>query len=166
MNFNHLRYFLKTAEYLNYTKAAEELLIARQSLRQAISSLEEEVGKPLFVNVRNKLTLTEYGSYLTISGQKVLQEYEKMEEGIRRLVQGSSHLKIGYSQSLFPFILPNTEKILKSFKTRFPDIDLQMVIMDNDTVISSVVDGTMDVGCVLQFPCQRKNCRRKTTVSA
>ena len=159
MNFNHLRYFLKTAEYLNYTKAAEELLIARQSLRQAISSLEEEVGKPLFVNVRNKLTLTEYGSYLTISGQKVLQEYEKMEEGIRRLVQGSSNLKIAYSQSLFPFILPNTEKILKSFKTRFPDIDLQMVIMDNDTVISSVVDGTIDVGCVLQFPCQRKNCR-------
>ena len=75
MNFNHLRYFLKTAEYLNYTKAAEELLIARQSLRQAISSLEEEIGKPLFVNVRNKLTLTDYGSYLTVSGKKILQEY-------------------------------------------------------------------------------------------
>ena len=159
MNFNHLKYFLKTAEYLNYSKAAEELLVARQSLLQAISSLEEEVGKPLFANVRNKLSLTEYGSFLYISGGKILMEYEKMQEGLMRLVQGASSLRIGYSQSLFPFILPNTEKILKSFNAKFPDIDLRMERTDNDTVISAVQNGAFDVGCVLQLPCQRENCR-------
>ena len=45
MNITQLKYFLKTAELMNYSKAAEELLIARQSLRQSVGALEDEIGK-------------------------------------------------------------------------------------------------------------------------
>ena len=58
----------KTAELLNYSRAAEDLLIARQSLRQSVGALEEEIGKPLFVNTKNHLSLTEYGEYLYVAG--------------------------------------------------------------------------------------------------
>ena len=61
MNIAQLKYFIKTAELLNYSRAAEDLLIARQSLRQSVGALEEEIGKPLFVNTKNHLSLTEYG---------------------------------------------------------------------------------------------------------
>ena len=62
MDITQLRYFLKTAELLNYTRASEALFITRQSLRQAIGAMESEIGQPLFVNTRNKLSLTEYGA--------------------------------------------------------------------------------------------------------
>ena len=61
MNIAQLKYFLKTAELLNYSKASEELLIARQSLRQSIGALGEEIGKLLFIKTKNHLSLTEYG---------------------------------------------------------------------------------------------------------
>ena len=64
MDITQLRYFLKTAETLNYTRAAEGLFITRQSLRQALGNLEKEIGAPLFRNEKNHLSLTEYGEYL------------------------------------------------------------------------------------------------------
>lgn len=72
MNISQLRYFLKTAELLNYTQAAEALFITRQSLRQAIASMEEELGVPLFDITHNHLTLTGEGDYLRISAAKVI----------------------------------------------------------------------------------------------
>ena len=60
-NVAQLKYFLKTTELLNYSRAAEELLIARQSLRQSIGTLGEEIGKLLFIKTKNHLSLTEYG---------------------------------------------------------------------------------------------------------
>lgn len=60
-NVAQLKYFLKTTELLNYSRAAEELLIARQSLRQSVGALWEEIGKLLFIKTKNHLSLTEYG---------------------------------------------------------------------------------------------------------
>ena len=60
-NVAQLKYFLKTTELLNYPRAAEELLIARQSLRQSVGALGEEIGKLLFIKTKNHLSLTEYG---------------------------------------------------------------------------------------------------------
>lgn len=158
INYTHLVYFVKTAEKLNFTRAAEDLFITRQSLRQAISSLEKEIGKPLFRNEKNRLSLTEYGVYLYAEGKKVLLSFEKLQTGIARLVQGTSTLRIGYSRSLFPFILPNTEKSLQEFQKEFPDLTLKVEQMDNDDAISAVMDGRLDAGCVLQFPSVRENC--------
>lgn len=60
-NVAQLKYFLKTTELLNYSRATEELLIARQSLRQSVGALGEEIGKLLFIKTKNHLSLTEYG---------------------------------------------------------------------------------------------------------
>ena len=60
-NLAQLKYSLKTTELLNYSRAAEELLITRQSLRQSVGALGEEIGKLLFIKTKNHLSLTEYG---------------------------------------------------------------------------------------------------------
>ena len=159
MNITQLRYFLKTAEYMNYSKAADALYIARQSLRQAIAVMEEEIGKPLFENVRNKLTLTEYGAYLNTAGRDALRAFDEMERGLVSLTAGAVRLRIGFSMSLFPFILPDNELILRGFQGGFPDIRLQVEQMENDAVIRAVEDGQLDAGCILQMPCRREGCR-------
>ena len=159
MNITQLRYFLKTAEYLNYSRAAEELLIARQSLRQSLSALEDEIGKPLFTNVKNHLSLTEYGEYLNLAGQEALLAFDRMEQGLASLVNRRSQLNIGFSTTLTPFILPNTDLFLRAFRARFPDISLTVRQMLNDDVILAVEAGQLDAGFVLQSPCERAGCR-------
>ena len=159
MNIAQLKYFIKTAELLNYSRAAEDLLIARQSLRQSVGALEEEIGKPLFVNTKNHLSLTEYGEYLYIAGRKAVDAFDQMEQGLSQLLNRTSKLDIGFSTTLDPFILPNTDLYLRSFRARFPDVQLSVSQMLNDEVISSVMNGTIDAGFVLQMPVERKNCK-------
>ena len=139
MNLIQLRYFVKTAQLLNYSRAAEELLVARQSLRQSIAALEEEIGRPLFINTKNHLSLTEYGAYLALAGQETLDAFDRMEEGLNRLISRSSGLNLGFSTTLAPFILPNTDAFLRAFRARFPDV--------------------LDAGFVLQMPVERPGCR-------
>lgn len=158
MDITQLRYFLKTAELLNYTHASEALYITRQSLRQALSSMEAEVGKPLFVNVRNKLSLTEYGAYLVVAGTEVVRSFDRMTEGVRKLANRQTALRAAFSVSLFPFMLPDTEVILRAFRAQFPDIQLDIVQLQNDEVIDAVEQGQIDCGCLIQMPCKREGC--------
>ena len=159
MNRMQLRYFLKTAELLNYSRAAEELLVARQSLRQSIAALEEEIGRPLFTNTRNHLALTEHGAYLALAGKDVLARWDEMEAGLGRLVSRTSRLRLGFSVTLEPFILPNTDVLLRAFRARFPDVQLTVLRMLNDEVIEAVGAGELDAGIALQLACERPGCR-------
>lgn len=48
MNFLNLRYFIVTAEEMNFTKAAKRLFISQQSLSNHIAKLEDHFGVRLF----------------------------------------------------------------------------------------------------------------------
>lgn len=49
MNSDQLKQFKMIAEYGSITKAAERLYVTQPSLSIALSKLEEEVGRPLFI---------------------------------------------------------------------------------------------------------------------
>ena len=51
--------FLKVAEYLNFTKAAEALYMTQPAVSQQIKQLEEEVGAKVFIRNKNGLILTQ-----------------------------------------------------------------------------------------------------------
>ena len=48
MNLQQLYYFQAISRLKNYTKAAEQLLVAQSSLSHSIGDLERELGVPLF----------------------------------------------------------------------------------------------------------------------
>lgn len=155
MNIPQLRYFLKTAELLNYTQAADALFITRQSLRQAVAAMEEELGAPLFVNTRNHLALTEHGAYLRIGAEKVVADYDAMMADMKRLSARQIRLRLAFSRSLFPFILPDISIILKTVREQAPDIELDVQTLNHDEAFSSLERGEIDGCCVLQMPQKR-----------
>lgn len=62
MDSLQIQYFLKVAEHLSFTKAANELFISQPSVSKQISSLEKELGFKLFNrDIKNQVVLTPVG---------------------------------------------------------------------------------------------------------
>lgn len=157
MDITHLRYFLKTVEVMNYSRAAEELFTSRQALCHTLGNLERELGKELFRNERNHLSLTEYGEYLVHAVKELVADFDRTEADVTRFFQQSARLHVAFSVSLFPFHLPNIDPILQEFSAQHPHILLDIDRCTPDEVVDMVEDSAVDCGIVLQMPTPRAN---------
>lgn len=79
MNLSQLYYFKKLAELQHYTRAAKELFITQPTLSDSISSLERELGVPLFYREGRNVELTMYGEEFYSYVQAAL---DHLDEGI------------------------------------------------------------------------------------
>lgn len=61
MNLRHLEFFVELAHTEHMAKAAENLGITQPSLSYAISSIEKELGVPLFEKDGRNIKLSKYG---------------------------------------------------------------------------------------------------------
>lgn len=59
-----LNYFLAVAREQSITKAADSLHIAQPTLSKQMMELEDQLGKPLLIRGKKKITLTEEGAFL------------------------------------------------------------------------------------------------------
>lgn len=158
MDITQLRYFLKTAEALNYTRAAAELFITRQSLRQALGNLERDLGFPLFQNEKNHLSLTEYGDFLAFSATDVVRRFDALSAELDRFAAQQTPLRTAFSESLFPFMLPDFEMTLKDFRATYPHIPLEVQNLPSDDIVDALRAETIDCGILLQMPTPYPNC--------
>ncbi len=158
MEITQLRYFLKTAQTLNYSRAAQELFTSRQALRHTLGTLEQELGQSLFYNDHNRLVLTEHGEYLRQAFQELVEGFEAEEERIKTLFHRKTPLLILFSVSLFPFQLPNLDSYLEEFQGQHPQLELEQRHLPSDEVIRMVEAGEADLGCILQMPTPRPGC--------
>ena len=85
MEIYQLQYFIKTAEVLHFTKAAELCFVTQSGLSQQIKKLEEELGMPLFKRIGKKVQLTEAGSVFLIHAKQVLENVENGKQAIEDL---------------------------------------------------------------------------------
>ena len=76
MNLQQLYYFQAIRRLKNYTKAAEQLLVAQSSLSHSIGDLERELGVPLFFKVGRNIDITEYGKQFLIHVDRITAELE------------------------------------------------------------------------------------------
>ena len=158
MELTQLRYFLKTAETLNYTKAAEALFTSRQALCHALGNLEKELGQPLFSNDRNRLSLTEYGIYLLRTFEDLVRDFEDRETQVKEFFRQPVILRVSFSVSLFPFHLPNIDPILGEFRAQHPNIALELQRQTADEVMEAVQRGELDCGVLLRMPSPLPGC--------
>lgn len=79
MDIRILRYFLAVAREENITRAAESLHIAQPSLSKQLMDLERELGRPLLVRGKRKITLTEDGVLLRKRAEEIVALLDKTE---------------------------------------------------------------------------------------
>ena len=97
MTFLQIQYFLKTAECMSFSQAAQQLYVTQPSVSRQIKQLEQELGYPLFVRTqKNAIRLTPAGIVFQDAFSQMQTIYHRAVETAQSL---SSHsplqLKIG-----------------------------------------------------------------------
>jgi LysR family cyn operon transcriptional activator len=141
MELRQLKYFVKSAEYLNFSVAAKHLYITQSTLSQQIKQLEYELGFELFLRNSRHISLTEAGEEFLPFARKTIQD---AEDGVQRLYDlqhvKTGTLKIGVTYSLSTVL---TEGVI-CFLKEFPGIKLEIIYKTVDELLELLRERKVD----------------------
>lgn len=101
MDIRKIEYFMKVAETLNYSRAAEELHISHQALSKQIQQLELELGAKVLERTTTKVSLTEVGQKLYDVFVPILRDVNRGYLEVQEFVKYQKDtLRIGYFSTL------------------------------------------------------------------
>ena len=143
MSVNKYQMFLKTVECGSFSKAAVEMSFTQSAVSHAVQALENELNVTLLSRNRG-------GVVLTADGRALLPRIEKLCAAHHELMQSAAELngmdagfvRVATFSSVSAQWLPS---ILKSFGTRYPNIEFEVVTGDyygqsEDWILQGKVD--------------------------
>lgn len=161
MELRQLKYFVKVAELLSFSKAAKALYITQSTLSQQIKQLEDELDMALFFRNNHKVTLTEAGETFLEGAKKTLADADDNKAKIMDLASGHrGTLNIGVTHS-FGSIL--TESIL-AFKKEFPQVHLNICYRNVVELMELISNGDLDFALSFKSSEKFDNVDRKSVV--
>lgn len=142
MELRQLKYFVKSAEYLNFSVAAKHLYITQSTLSQQIKQLEFELGFELFMRNSRHILLTEAGEEFLPFARKTILD---AEDGVQRL-HDLQHVKTGILRIgvTYSFSTVLTEGLLR-FMKEFPGIKLEVYYKTVDELMLLLREHKVDL---------------------
>ena len=141
MELRQLKYFVKVAENLSFSKASKALYISQSTLSQQIHQLEEEMNVQLFQRDSHNVALTEAGEELLPYALTTLHSAESCFDRIRDLQQLlTGSLNIGVTYSFSPIL---TETLL-TFMGKYPEVKLNIFYKSMEDLIEMLRHRELD----------------------
>lgn len=146
MEIYQLQYFIKTAEILHFTKAAELCFVTQSGLSQQIKKLEEELGMPLFIRIGKKVQLTEAGSVFLIHAKQVIENVQSGKQAIDDLNEMiGGELRIGVTYIFGLLVLP----IVNLFAKRYPNLKIVVEYGSTEPLEQKLLNNELDLVLVI-----------------
>ena len=146
MEIYQLQYFIKTAEVLHFTKAAELCFVTQSGLSQQIKKLEEELGMPLFKRIGKKVQLTEAGAVFLIHAKKVVENVENGKQAIEDLNEMiGGELRIGVTYIFGLLILP----VVNAFAKKYQNLKIIVEYGTTEVLEQKLIDNELDLVFVI-----------------
>ena len=148
MELRQLKYFITSADTLNFTEAARQCFITQSTLSQQIKQLETELGVQLFERIGKRVFLTETGrDFLPYARQTVADA----EYGVQRIKDmeelRTGRLCIGTTFGLSALI---TDAIAR-FSEQYPEIYLEVMFLKQDELIDAVRERKVDFALTFEM---------------
>lgn len=144
MDIRKMKYFITVAEELNFSRAAERLMMAQPPLSQEIRKLEEELGVQLLHRTKRMVELTDAGKIFLEGARQTLLQVDRTIKETQLADEGKiGHLIIGFVDSTETVI-----DILKTFRERFPKIQLILREMTTDQQIKALYEKQIHIGFI------------------
>ena len=142
MELRHLRYFLKAAEDLSFTRAAEALRITQSTLSHQIKQLERETG-PLFDRAGRGICLTSRGKMFKTHAERIVSEVRTSVSALAELDNlVSGQLTIGVYRCFENSPLP---PVLASFSSKYPNVEMRVHAGNHVDLAHRLIDGSLDL---------------------
>lgn len=147
MNEIQIQCLIAAAESRSFHAAAEKLYMTPPTFGRHISSLEDELGHPLFIRGK-QLQLTPVGELMyhgLLEVEKKLQELRCEADRISKGVSGQLTLAILEGQS----IDDRLRNILGYFRSVYPELRIQLMRCSFREMEEHLLSGKLDIGITL-----------------
>jgi DNA-binding transcriptional LysR family regulator len=149
-----LKVFRVVARHLNFSRAAEELLLTQPAVTQQIKALEDEFGVPLFDRVGGRITLTPAGKRL----QPYADQLKAISDEAYEIVTSTAgnhagKLALGASQTIGQYLLPN---LVAAFLRENPRVAITAVSGNTDEMLDALAAHRIQLA-MIEGPALRKD---------
>lgn len=142
-----LQYFLAVAREQNITRAAQSLHIAQPTLSKQMMDLEEQLGKPLFIRGKKKITLTDEGAFFRSRAQEMMDlmaKTESMFHSDEDTVAGDIWFGCGETP-----LMGYITQIFHDLQAEYSGLVFHIFSGDSEAVLEKLDKGLLDMGLML-----------------
>lgn len=148
-DFNRLKIFCHVFVHKSISKAARELNLSQPAVSQHIKKLEKELRIPLFTRTNRKIVPTPAAIRLYDRMAPLVEEIKNEIKYIRRpLDTPYGLLRIGASELCGGNYLTS---VCNKFRYRFPTVTYKISCSDNQSLLSSLTRGDLDIALIDQI---------------
>lgn len=146
MDLRRLEVFCNVYELKSFSRAAKASLLSQPTVSEHIRYLETFLDVRLFDRLGREVVPTRAGDILYSYALRMLKLRQEASRALE-LYQGrmSGDLELGGSTIPGQYILPG---LIGSFKERFTDIRIRLIIADTMKITDLVLEGALELGVV------------------
>jgi len=146
MDIRQLRYFVSAMRHGSLRAAAREHFVTQPAVSIQLKKLEEEIGEKLYIRAGRRIEPTQAGSLLLAGAEDIVARVDSLTrtvgdvKGMRR-----GTLKMGAIDAASIYVLPG---VLRAFRTRYPAIDMQVIVSDSGSLVAALAAGAIELAIV------------------
>jgi LysR family transcriptional regulator, transcriptional activator of the cysJI operon len=149
-----LKVFRVVATHLNFSRAAEELLLTQPAVTQQIKALEDEYGVPLFDRSGGRITLTPGGHALLPFAEKLKAVSDEAFAAVANASgKQAGQLAIGASQTIGIYLLP---RFVAGFLHENPRVNITAMGGNTDAMLEALIAHRIQLA-LIEGPALRKD---------
>jgi LysR family transcriptional regulator, transcriptional activator of the cysJI operon len=131
-----LKVFRVVASHLNFSRAAEELLLTQPAVTQQIKALEDEYGVSLFDRSGGRITLTSSGNALLPYAERLKELSDEACAAVTHAAgKQGGQLALGASQTIGQYLLPN---LVAGFLRDNPRVQITAISGNTDEILEAL----------------------------
>ncbi|MGW0657625.1 LysR family transcriptional regulator [Streptodolium elevatio] len=143
VHLRDLRYFVGTAEELNFTRAAERLFVSQPALSKQIRQLEDHLRVRLFERDKRAVALTAPGAALLPAARALLRDWDEAQRAVADAAAAAAAvLTVGLSTSVGRALLQGARE---RFTERRPGWTVKLRQINWDDATAGLAAGEVDV---------------------
>ncbi len=146
MQLSQINAFIAVAELESFSLAAEKLHITQPAVSKRIRQLENNLNAELFDRIGKRSILTPNGKAFKPHAERILQELKSYRSGLSQQQDTpSGSLSFATSHHIGLHRLP---QILREFKIRYPQVDLDLRFMDSEDACVAIANSELELAIV------------------
>jgi len=151
LNVHQLHIFYTVAERGTFSAAAQTLHMTQPAVTMQVQALEERFGTKLLNRTTKKLELTEAGHRLLPQARKAVELMRETDVMMIQFIEElKGRLQFAASLTIGEYVLP---RLLGPFLRRFPEVSVDMKVMNTSEIIEAVAHQGLDFG-IIEAPCE------------